>query len=136
MNRLLKLLFTNKYKKLYEESNKKHVETLHELKNAAIELKALRSHDPVVSKYITIKNFEKENSEFVKKLATIHDSEELNFMLYDLKMQCIENMVNGNVDVNIQMTGVLKGIDLVLKNLIGYKGIWLKMIEEAQKNVG
>jgi hypothetical protein len=122
------------YKALYDTLKKQHIETLEELKRMAIRVRDLEVKAITPLGYAAIKKFDKEDRAFVQKIAAIHDSEEMNFMIYDLKMQCVENMVNGSVDVNLQMTGVLKGIDMILRNLIGYKALWTKMIDEANRN--
>ncbi len=83
------------------------------------------------NKYTEIKVFEIKDREFIRTMAQISTSPELTFMLYNLKQQCVQNMVDGNVEVNLQMTGVLKGIDVVIKNLVGYKNSWKEVSERA-----
>lgn len=82
-------------------------------------------------KYIEIKSFDISNKEFIRVIAQIAASQELTFMLFNLKQQCVQNMVDGNVDVNLQMTGILKGIDIVIKNLNGYKNSWKELNERS-----
>lgn len=82
-------------------------------------------------KYIEIKAFDITNKEFIRVIGQIAVSQELTFMLYNLKQQCVQNMVDGNVDVNLQMTGILKGIDIVIKNLNGYKNSWKEITERS-----
>lgn len=111
---------------------KDYLKVLHEFKNYAQELINKKES---VQKYISIKEFQKDNPDYIKRLAAIHESLELQFMLFDLKQQCVDNMVAGNVDVNLQMTGIIKGIDLVIKNLGGYKDAWLKIVKSSENHV-
>lgn len=83
------------------------------------------------NKYTEIKAFDITDKEFIRVIAQISASPELTFMLYNLKQQCVQNMVDGNVEVNLQMTGILKGIDIVIKNLAGYKNSWKEVSERA-----
>jgi hypothetical protein len=119
--------------KKFEELKRQHVNTLKEFKEHLINDEL---HKPIETekRYVTIKSFEKSNNNFVKNLSDISDSEEMAFMLYDLKQQCVENMINGNVEVNIQMTGIIKGIDLVIKNLAGYKLMWKSILSENKND--
>jgi len=115
----------NKYKLMYEEMEEKYLKVLHDFKDE------LQKEE----KYIGIKTFDVRDREFVRKISVVHESEEMKFMLYDLRQQCVERMVEGNVEVNTQMTGVLKGIDLVVKNLSGYDNIWKSIVEQENRNV-
>lgn len=122
----LKNLIPQSYKKMYEDEKKSHAETIKKFLNQANKQQKASPEQ----KYIRVAAFEVSDRAFVQKIAAIADSEEMTFLLYDLKQQCVENMVNGNVEVNVQMTGILKGIDLVIKNLAGYKGMWKSIVSE------
>lgn len=127
------MIFFNEKAKLkaeIEALKKELVETLQKFKAYAIE------KEPSIDKeYLTIKSFDKKDVDYVKSIAAISDSEELAFMLHDLKQECVENMINGSVEVNLQMTGILKGLDLVIKNLCGFKILWTSMLKASENNV-
>lgn len=129
----LKDLFTD-YKARFVKANLDHIETIRKFREY-VDAHEGKESAKGESQYIAIKPFEAANHDYIKKIAAIADSEEMTFLLYDLKQQCVENMVNGNTDVNLQMTGILKGIDLVIKNLSGYKAAWKGIVAENQKNV-
>jgi hypothetical protein len=118
----LEKLLPQNYKKLYEEEKENHAETIREF------LKEKKK--PVEVQYAKIPVFDVSDRAFIQSMAAISDSDEMTFMLYDLKQQCVENMVNGNIEVNLQMTGIIKGIDLVIKNLSGYKAMWKSLVSE------
>jgi hypothetical protein len=111
------------YREMYENEKKSHAETIKQFLEVA--------NKQPETKYTRIASFEVSDRSFIQKIAAIADSDEMTFMLYDLKQQCVENMVNGNVEVNVQMTGIIKGIDLVVKNLTGYKAMWKSMLAES-----
>jgi len=98
----------------------------------------LRSHKALlesdVLRYLPLKVFDVRDREFVRKIAAIHSSEEMKFLVYDLRQQCVEKMVEGNTEVNLQTVGILKGIDIVMKNLAGYDNIWQEIVSQENRD--
>jgi hypothetical protein len=111
----IKRLFVNEYKE-------KYIKVLHDFKGALQKQQGLDC-----LQYLVIKGFDVRDREFVRKISVIHDSEEFKFLLYDLRQQCVEKMVEGAVEVNVQMTGILK-------NLAGYDNIWKEIVEKENRD--
>jgi hypothetical protein len=129
----LKRIFGGKYKKLYDDLKLEYETMLHRIKR---EVQEYKKEKEVI--YTVLENYDQQDREYMRKLAVIQESKELQFMLFDLKQKYINAMLEGDIGGNLQIDkafGVIKGIDMIMKNLNGYKDAWEAVVKRENTNV-
>lgn len=121
MIKWLKRLFgiKNDYEKKYTDFLKKHIELLND------------------KQYTTLKTFDITDREFIRKITTVQEMEEMKFMLFDMKQRYVEAMTEGDIGGNLQVEKafyILKGISMVERNLNEYKSRWVEIVNRESQN--
>ena len=123
MIRWLKRLFgiKNDLNKKYTDLLKKHIELLND------------------RRYILLNTFDLTDREFIRKIATVQEMEEMKFMLFDMKQKYVDMMLEGDIGGNLQIEKafyILKGISMVERNLNEYKEQWNQIVNVESQNAG
>jgi hypothetical protein len=91
-----------------------------------------------VRQYTVLTKFDISDREFIRKISTVQEMEEMKFMLFDMKQKYIDMMVEGDVGGNLQVQKafyILKGISMVERNLNEYKAQWNQIVNMESQNV-
>ncbi len=75
---------------------------------------------------IGVDAFEKDDKGYQFEVAAILDKPEFKFFMFDLREQVLDKMAQGDGDANTQCIGMLKGFDLILRNMLSIKQLTLK----------
>lgn len=87
--------------------------------------------------YTVLKPFDRGDREFIRKISTVQEMEEMKFMLFDLKQKYIEAMIEGDSTGNLDVQKsfyILKGISIVERNLNEYKNQWNQIVNMESQN--
>lgn len=91
-----------------------------------------------VRQYTVLTKFDISDREFIRKISTVQEMEEMKFMLFDMKQKYIGMMVEGDIGGNLQVEKafyILKGISMVERNLNEYKAQWNSIVNLESQNV-
>ena len=86
-----------------------------------------------------IRNFDLTDREFIRKISTVQEMEEMKFLLFDMKQKYIDMMLEGDIGGNLQVEKafyILKGISMVERNLNEYKEQWNQIVNRESQDAG
>jgi hypothetical protein len=135
MIKWLKRLFNNEYKQKYLELCQEHLRTLQQHKSEEKSF-ILGNWNP--DRYITIQKFTHGEREYIRKISTVQEMPEMQFMIFDMKQKYIDMMVEGDIGGNLQVEKafyILKGISMVERNLNEYKAQWNQIVNVESQHV-
>jgi hypothetical protein len=112
MQWLKRLIAGKELKAAYEATAKAQAEAIEARR--AVETARLRMG------YATIRTFDKAGPEFLAGISEVHGNEPFFFLLHDLREQFIALTAEADADALRQISGMIKGIDNVRANIIGY----------------